>query len=87
MTWNRNDPQHSLRPRATWIALAAVWCSVLIELNWVFALLLVGWGLYDLVTGESLFVQRVTRRDQPVTYCLVVSTWMLLGVLALIYEE
>ena len=86
MTQNRNDPQRGWQPRATWIALAAIWCAVFIDLNWIFALLLVGWGLYDVFTGQSLFVQRVTRRHQPVTYWLVVSTWILLGVLWLIYE-
>ena len=53
--------------------------------DWVYGLLLVAWGLYDLLTGESVFVQRITRRRQPVTYWLVVLTWILFGVLWIVY--
>lgn len=86
MMQTRNDPQGGVRPWPTWVALAAVWCAVFIDLGWVYGLLLVAWGLYDLLTGESIFIQRITRRRQPVTYWLVISTWMLFGVLWITYE-
>ena len=38
-------------------------------------------GLYDLVTGKSSFVQHITRRENPITYWLVVATWIVLSVL------
>ena len=37
--------------------------------------------------GESSFIQRVTRHDHPVTYWVVVSTWILLATLWLMYPE
>ena len=55
------------RPWLTWVALATIWCAVLLDQTWVFALLLTAWVIYDLRTGESLFIQRITRREQPVT--------------------
>ena len=42
-------------------------------------------GVYDLVTGESSFIQRITRRAHPVTYWLIVSTWIVLSVLWIAY--
>lgn len=76
-----------LRTWPTLTALAALWILTFANQYWVYALLFLAWALYDLVTGESSFIQRVTRRDQPVTYWLVVSTWILLSVLWLIYPE
>ena len=49
----------------------------------VFALLFVAWAGYDVVTGESVFVQRLTRREQPVAFWLVVSTWLAFGALSI----
>ena len=50
-----------------------------------FRCLLVAWALYDIRTGESLFIQRITRREQPVTYWLIVATWISFGVLGFLY--
>lgn len=71
----------------TWIALAALWYFTFAGQVWVLAVLFLAWAAYDLITGESSFVQRVTRREHPVTYWLVVSTWIVLSILWLIYPE
>ena len=51
----------------------------------MFSLLLLAWALHDIRTGESLFIQRITRRDQPVTFWLIVATWISFGVLGFLY--
>ena len=79
--------QRARQLRPTWIALAALWCAVLANQAWIYGLLLLAWGVYDVVTGESVFVQRVTRREQPVTYWVVVSTWIALGGLSIAYAQ
>ena len=65
--------------------MAAVWAFALSEQTWLFALLFLAWAAYDIATGQSSFVQRVTRRDQPGTYWLVVLTWVVQSVLWLAY--
>ncbi len=77
----------SLRLWPTWVAVAAVWVLTLSEQYWLFPLLFLAWAAYDVVIGESSFVQRVTRRGQPGTYWLVVTTWVLLSILWLAYPE
>lgn len=69
----------------TWVALVALWIFTLAGQVWILAALFLAWAAYDLVTGQSSFVQRVARREQPVTYWLVVSTWVALSILWIIY--
>ena len=42
--------------------LVALWVLVLAEQLWIFALLFLGWALYDIVTGESNFIETIQRR-------------------------
>lgn len=83
----RPTQTRSLRLWPTWIAVAALWAFALTEQIWLFAVLFLAWAAFDIATGESSFVQRVTRRDQPVTYWLVVSSWVLLSVLWLAFPS
>ena len=79
--------QNRFRPWLTWVALAAIWCAAVLDQLWVFSLLLLAWALYDIRTGESLFIQRITRRSQPVTYWLIVATWIAFAVLGIVYPR
>lgn len=90
--WNNPAPSSAAKSSAvklwpTWAALAALWLLTFTGQYWVYPLLFLAWAAYDLATGESSFIQRVTRRAQPVTYWLVVSTWVLLAVLWIAYPE
>ncbi len=86
-TWNNPAPSSAVKLWPTWAALAVVWFLTFTGQYWVYALLFLAWAVYDLATGESSFIQRVTRRAQPVTYWLVVSTWILLAALWIVYPE
>ena len=79
--------QSRFRPWLTWAALGAIWCAAVLDQLWVFSLLLMAWALYDIRTGESLFIQRITRRGQPVTYWLIVATWISFAVLGIVYPR
>lgn len=83
--WDEPKRSSTLRTWPTLTALAVIWSLTIADQTWVYALLFLAWGLYDLAVGESSFIQRVTRRDHPVTYWLVVGTWILLSVLWLAY--
>lgn len=67
--------------------MVALWAFALSEQIWLFALLFLAWAAFDIATGESSFVQRVTRRDQPGTFWLVVTSWVLLSVLWLAFPS
>lgn len=75
------------RPWLTWGALAAIWCAAVLDQLWVFSLILLAWALHDIRTGESLFIQRITRRDQPMTYWIIVATWIAFAVLGIVYQR
>ena len=62
------------------VGLAILWIAALLDQVWVFALLFVGWALYDIAMGESHFIQRVTRRDHPVLFWSIVGSWIVLSV-------
>ena len=79
--------QNRFRSWPTWTVLAVIWCAVLLEQAWVFSLLLMAWALYDIRTGESLFVQRITRQHQPVTFWIIISTWISFAVLGILYQQ
>ena len=85
----RNDSRRAgaVRLWPTWVAVTALWSLTLTNQTWVYALLFLAWGVYDLATGESSFIQSVTRRQHPVTYWLVVSTWIVLAALWIAYPE
>ena len=86
-TWNHSPRSSVLKTWPTLTALAVLWMLTFAGQYWVYALLFLAWGVYDLATGESSFIQRVSRRDQPLTYWLVVSTWILLSALWLAYPD
>ena len=71
----------------TFLALAVVWAMSLTGQVWVFSVLFAGWAVLDLVKGESFFIQRVTRRDQPAAFWAVVLSWSALAVLWLVYPS
>ena len=76
-----NAPPTNLAP--TWIALAIVWFAVLMNQPWIFGLMFLAWAIFDIVTGESSFVQTVTRRAHPLAFWVVVLTWFTLACLSI----
>ena len=79
--------QNRFRPWLTWVALATIWCAALLDQVWIFSLLLIAWVIFDLRTGESLFIQRITRREQPVTYWIILLSWIAFAGLWLVYPS
>lgn len=71
----------------TWLALVVLWALTLTNQVWVYALLFIGWAIYDITTGESNFIQRTTRQDNPVTFWVIVSTWVALSILWIVYPS
>lgn len=76
-------PPVNLAP--TWIALVIVWFAVLMNQPWIFGLLFLVWAIYDILTGESSFVQTLRRDAHPVAFWVVVLTWLALSCLYIVY--
>jgi len=87
MTDSTTTPRVGIRPWPTLLGLAVIWVLTLSGHTWIFAVLFLGWALFDLVTGESHFIQRVTRGHNPITFWAVVTTWIAIAVLWLIYPS
>ncbi len=78
-----NAPPANLAP--TWIALLIVWSAVLLNQTWIFGVLFLAWATWDIVTGESSFVQTVSRKAHPVAFWVVVLTWIALACLSIAF--
>lgn len=67
------------------VGLIVLWIAALANQVWIFAFLFIGWALYDIVNGESHFVQRITRDDHPVLFWSVVVSWIAMSILWVAY--
>ena len=65
----------------TVVGLTILWVAAIANQVWLFAALFIGWALFDVVTGESHFIQRVTRRDHPVVFWSIITSWIVMSVL------
>ncbi|MEM7339949.1 MAG: hypothetical protein AAF467_14940 [Actinomycetota bacterium] len=65
----------------TIVGLVVLWVAAVANQVWVFALLFVGWALLDVATGESHFIQRITRRENPKVFWSIVGSWIVMSVL------
>ncbi|MGI9613072.1 MAG: hypothetical protein ACR2QO_09195 [Acidimicrobiales bacterium] len=76
------------RTSRTWptlAALALLWAATFANQVWVFGLLFLGWALWDIATGESFFLQRICRRDNPLAFWAIELSWIGFGLVWLLY--
>ncbi len=86
-SWDDPPATRLRRPWMTWVGLAALWVLTFSGQYWMWSALFLGWAAYDIFTGESSFIQRVTRRGDPVTYWLIITSWVALSLLWLLYPN
>ena len=65
----------------TLIALCILWVAAIANQVWLFAALFIGWAAFDVITGESHFIQRITRRDHPVVFWSIILSWIAMSIL------
>ncbi len=58
--------------------------AVLLEANWLWGLLFLLWVVPDLQKGSTHFFERIDRRDSPVLFWAIASTWLGLSVYLLL---
>ena len=78
------EPQAGTVPWPALAGLAVLWVAAALNVVWVFAALFIGWAVYDISTGESHFIQRVTRRDHAWVFWAIVVSWIAMSALWII---
>ena len=61
------------------VGVLLIWVAVLMDLGWVWGLLFLLWVLPDLKSGQTHFLEPVSRRDNPWIYWGIVLTWLILS--------
>lgn len=62
------------------LGLVIVWVATLSGQVWVWAGLFVWWAVLDMYFGETHFFERVERSTNPLTFWLIVASWIGLSV-------
>ena len=86
-SWDDPPALRVRRPWVTWAALSVLWVGTFAGQLWMWPVLFLGWAAYDVLTGESNFVQHITRRAHPVTFWVIVASWVVLSLLWLLYPD
>ena len=66
--------------KKTWIALALMVTAALLEWTWVYAVLFFLWALNDIIQGEAHFVEKIIRKNNPVTFWCIQLLWIYFGI-------
>jgi len=61
--------------------------ATLMGWDWVWAVLFLFWAGSDLLAGETHLIEQVTRKQNPITYWLIVVTWIVLSGLILVPDS
>ena len=70
----------------TILALILVCAAILLEQNWLWGVLFLFWSVLSVRSGETFFVERLSRRRDPVLYWLVVAIWIGLSLYLIIAD-
>lgn len=62
------------------LGLALIWTAAATGITWVWAALFIWWAITDVFLGETHFIERVPRVANPVTFWLIVASWIALSI-------
>ena len=66
--------------RTVIVALVAVWAIVLVDLPWIWGVVMILLGVKDIAQAQTQFVSSISRHHDPGLYWLVVGSWLIMGV-------
>ena len=66
------------------LALIAVWIAIYFNWNWVWGIIFLFWVIPEIKHGVAHFIEEVERSRNPITYWLIISSWILLSLYLLI---
>lgn len=65
------------------LALAFVWVAIYFNMNWIWGIIFLIWVIPEIKFGVAYFLEDVERSKNPITYWLIISSWILMSVLIL----
>lgn len=68
----------------TFFALISIYVAVVFNWQGVWGLLFLTWFIPDLRSGQTHFVEPITRRETPIWYWLIVGSWLWMAVYSLL---
>lgn len=70
----------------TIVAMVLFWAAALSEYQWPWGIMFLAMSIPALISGESHFVQTVTKRDNPVLFYVVVWSFIITSVTMILID-
>ena len=66
------------------LGLVFMYIAMWFNLQWAWGILFLLWVIPDLITGESYFMELITKKDNPILYWIIVGSWLLLSIYSIL---
>ena len=59
------------------VGVALLWVAVILEIEWVWGLVFLMWLIPDLMSRDTYFLEYVSRKENPISYWLIMGSWLI----------
>ena len=66
------------------IGVALLWAAVILGIEWVWGLVFLMWLIPDLMSGDTYFLEYISRKENPISYWLIMGSWLIFSVWILV---
>lgn len=63
------------------VALIGIWVATLMNWMWIWAIVFLTWAINDIIIGSTNFIEYVDKKENPVLFWIIITSWILLSVL------
>lgn len=63
----------------TIIGLLIVYIATIFDWAWMWGVLFWYWAIPSILNGETYFMERIGRKEDPILYWVVVASWVVIG--------
>jgi len=63
----------------TIIGLIIIYLATIFDWTWMWGLLFWYWAIPGLFSGETYFMERVGRKEEPILFWVIMVSWVLIG--------
>lgn len=67
-------------------ALALIIWAIVAELNLLWGVLFILWGIVDFRRGSTMLLEEVSRKENPSLFYTICCTWLIIGIYIIIYS-
>ena len=75
--------------RSKWptvVALGLLLAATVAGWYWIWGVFFLYWAVYGILTGQAFVVQAILRDEHPLLFWFVSVTWVVLAVLAIVFD-